>query len=473
MTNIHDVEVMTWEEFRTLFFDRFFSRAIRQDMRIQFTGLYEGRMSVLEYETHFTSFPRYAPDILATDELRARKFQDGLHLDFRPRISVLDLRTYGEVVQKAMLVEAEDQDQLSIKGSYNQSRGEASSVSVGVQWKKAKAGDSSRVQGQSHRSQTGASTQGSRELVITVSSSNISRGSVHAYRIEHRVALVQRPHQHSLQLFSQVSGCLRHHSQSHHQLVLIRVGVLCLLLSDISWATRAVLSSQGLRDKLTHCHRPIPPQELLQFERDGFLCVDTLVGGPVFLDHICQGYAIQIAGRTLDFDFVIFDMMGFDIIPRMDWLSFFRATIDRFRGRLSVYTPKGDYFHFVGDQSNSHSMMIFSNGDWSRHMSYLASLLANEDSSLGRIYPTVVVEFLDVFPEELTELPLLREVVFAIDVILGTALISMAPYRMAPAKLDEHKAQLDDLKAKGYYQLRVKDDDIFKTAFRTRIGGRA
>ncbi|XP_059650736.1 uncharacterized protein LOC132296565 [Cornus florida] len=63
----------------------------------------------------------------------------------------------------------------------------------------------------------------------------------------------------------------------------------------------------------------------------------------------------------------------------------------------------------------------------SRHRSYLASLLADEDS-IDRGYPAIVVEFLDVFSEELTELPPLREVVFAIDVIPGTAPISMALY---------------------------------------------
>ncbi|XP_059635319.1 uncharacterized protein LOC132277483 [Cornus florida] len=147
ITNIHAVEVMTWEEFRTLFFDFFFLRTMRQDMRVQFISLYQGRTSVIEYETRFTSLSRYAPEMVAADELRARKFQDGLHLDIRPWILVLELRTYGEVVQKAMLVETGDRDQLRIKGSYKQSRGEISSVSVGSQWKKAKAGDSSRTQG--------------------------------------------------------------------------------------------------------------------------------------------------------------------------------------------------------------------------------------------------------------------------------------------------------------------------------------
>ncbi|XP_059671122.1 uncharacterized protein LOC132316666 [Cornus florida] len=146
ISNVHNVETMTWVEFREHFFERFFPRAMRQEMRIQFAGLYQGTMSVIEYETRFTSLSRYAEEMVATDETRAKKFQDGLHLDIRPRVSLLDLRTYREVVQRAMLVEAEDRDQLRIRGSRKQFRGEALSSS-GSPWKKAKAGDSTHTQG--------------------------------------------------------------------------------------------------------------------------------------------------------------------------------------------------------------------------------------------------------------------------------------------------------------------------------------
>ncbi|XP_059635314.1 uncharacterized protein LOC132277478 [Cornus florida] len=151
----------------------------------------------------------------------------------------------------------------------------------------------------------------------------------------------------------------------------------------------------------------------------------------------------------LEFDFVVFDMMGFDVILGMDWLSFFRATIDYFRGRVSICTPAGDCFHFMGDRSDSHPMMIFSIGDWSCHRSYLASLLVDEGSSLGRVFSTVVDEFLDVFPEELTELPPLREVVFAIDVIPGTMIgeESFCPQENEQdTKLDELMSMIEALR---------------------------
>ena len=53
----------------------------------------------------------------------------------------------------------------------------------------------------------------------------------------------------------------------------------------------------------------------------------------------------------------------------------------------------------------------------------------------------VVSEYLDVVPEELSGLPPMRDSEFVIDFLPGTAPISKAPYRMAPAKLQELKIQ--------------------------------
>ena len=52
---------------------------------------------------------------------------------------------------------------------------------------------------------------------------------------------------------------------------------------------------------------------------------------------------------------------------------------------------------------------------------------------------SIVSEFVDVFPNELFDLPPHREVEFCIDLVLGTTLISKAPYRLSPAELRELK----------------------------------
>ncbi|GJW39313.1 putative reverse transcriptase domain-containing protein [Tanacetum coccineum] len=123
---------------------------------------------------------------------------------------------------------------------------------------------------------------------------------------------------------------------------------------------------------------------------------------------------------------------------------------------------------------------------------------------------TNMADFLEVFPEELSSLPLTRQVEFQIDLMPGVALVARAPYRLAPSEMKELSEQLQELSDKGfirpsslpwgapvlfvkkkdrsfqmcieyrefnkltvknrYHQLRVREGDIPKMAFKTRQG---
>lgn len=59
-------------------------------------------------------------------------------------------------------------------------------------------------------------------------------------------------------------------------------------------------------------------------------------------------------------------------------------------------------------------------------------------------------EFPDVFPDTLPGLPPDKEIEFTIDLELGAAPVSKAPYRMAPKELEELKIQLQELLGLGF-----------------------
>nr|GEV67615.1 hypothetical protein [Tanacetum cinerariifolium] len=94
----------------------------------------------------------------------------------------------------------------------------------------------------------------------------------------------------------------------------------------------------------------------------------------------------------------------------------------------------------------------------------------------------IVRDFPEVFPEDLLGISPTRQVEFQIDLIHGGEPVARAPYRLAPSEMKELLDQLQELSDKGssvyskidwrssYNHLRVREEDILKTAFRTRYG---
>ncbi|GJT39265.1 reverse transcriptase domain-containing protein [Tanacetum coccineum] len=62
----------------------------------------------------------------------------------------------------------------------------------------------------------------------------------------------------------------------------------------------------------------------------------------------------------------------------------------------------------------------------------------------------VVREFPEVFPDDLSGLPPIREVEFHIDLIPGALPVAKAPYRLAPSEMNELSNQLEELQEKGF-----------------------
>jgi len=81
---------------------------------------------------------------------------------------------------------------------------------------------------------------------------------------------------------------------------------------------------------------------------------------------------------------------------------------------------------------------------------WLAHVKELEKGSIDLTSIPIVREFRDVFPEELPELPPVREIEVFIETILGVSPIAQSPYRMTPIELAELKFQLQELLDKGF-----------------------
>ena len=62
-------------------------------------------MSVVEYEQKFTELSEFAPSVMVNDANRYKKFQDGLHVSIRDRLTTLDSYDFNKWVNMAMKAE--------------------------------------------------------------------------------------------------------------------------------------------------------------------------------------------------------------------------------------------------------------------------------------------------------------------------------------------------------------------------------
>ena len=64
-------------------------------------------MTVTEYASQFTLLSGYAQHMVASEQMRAEQFQEGLRLNIRAQVAPFMLRTYSEVVARALIIERE------------------------------------------------------------------------------------------------------------------------------------------------------------------------------------------------------------------------------------------------------------------------------------------------------------------------------------------------------------------------------
>ena len=80
------------------------------------------------------------------------------------------------------------------------------------------------------------------------------------------------------------------------------------------------------------------------------LYVSSPLGIRARIGMICHGCELEISGILLTVDLRVIDMLEFDVILGIDWLTAYRVVIDCERMRVTASTQHGTRVVFQGDK---------------------------------------------------------------------------------------------------------------------------
>ena len=117
------------------------------------------------------------------------------------------------------------------------------------------------------------------------------------------------------------------------------------------------------------------------------LYVSSPIGIRARIGMICRGCELEISRTLLTVDLRIMDMLEFDVILGMDWLTAYRIIIDCESRRVTAYTKDGTHVVFQGDKHDIFPHIVYKSRCQGQLAGWLASLTLEDEERLDLDLP--------------------------------------------------------------------------------------
>ncbi|GKC40174.1 putative reverse transcriptase domain-containing protein [Tanacetum coccineum] len=164
--------------------------------------------------------------------------------------------------------------------------------------------------------------------------------------------------------------------------------------------------------------------------------VELADGKVVSTNTVLRGCTLALYNCCFKINLLPTRLGSFDVIIGIDWLSYHRDVIDCYEKIVHIPLPSGEILEVQGERPK-------------KDPGSLACIKADE-KKLDDIQ--VVRDFPEVFPDDLSGLPPVREIEFRVDLIPGALLVVKSPYQLAPLEMSKLSNQPKELQEKGFIQ---------------------
>ncbi|KAA3473357.1 DNA/RNA polymerases superfamily protein [Gossypium australe] len=469
LTSIVLREKVTWDFFLKEFQKKYISQRFVDQKWKEFLELKQGKMTVAEFEREFVRLSKYAQECVSTKSILCKRFEDGLNEDIRLLVGILELKEFvvlcwgnnrncykcgspNHFIRNCPERDGKDGKQ-EVKANNVSSRGRPQ--------KNLGGGTSSRC--------------APRDSAVRLK----GRAPARIYAIRAREE-ASSP--------DVITGTFTLHDISI--VALIDPG------STHSYICMKLTSSMSMIVKSTKF----------------VVKVSNPLGKHVLVVKVCKSCLLTIRGHCFLANLMLLPFDEFDLILGMDWLTTHDVLVNCGSKFIELRCINGDVIRVESGKSDSFplviSSMVAEKYMIKGYKSYLAFVLNTQESEVRIESVPVVCEYPDVFREEMAPLEL-KELKVQLQELTdkGFARSSYSPWgalvlfvkkKDGSMRLCIDYRQLNKVKLKnkyplpriddlfdqlkgatvfskidlrsGYYQLRVKEQDVPKIAFRTRKG---
>nr|ABB46832.2 retrotransposon protein, putative, Ty3-gypsy subclass [Oryza sativa Japonica Group] len=498
-------EPITWLEFTAAFRKTHIPSGVVSLKKKEFRSLTQGSRSVTEYLHEFNRLARYAPEDVRNDEERQEKFLEGLNDELSYPLMTGDYSDFQKLVDKAIRQEdkynrMEQKKRRIAQFKTQQGNNQRPRLTLGPQ-SMPHGGSSSVVRPQRQFFNNNAGNNIRNQALRPVAAPTQQQPAKREHGSKpvvcfncgdpgHYADKCPKPRRMKVVPVQSNSTAPASKARVNHVAaaeaqdapdVILGTFLVNLVPATVlfdSGATHSFLSmsfagNHGM--KVEDLRRPLmvstPSNQALSLQRS-------------------PSVRIEIKGVPFLANLILLESKDLDVILGMDWLARHKGVIDCANRKVTLTSNDGRVVTVHALSSESLRSRL--------------NQITLEEIPIVREYP-------DVFPDDLPGMPPKRDIEFRIDLVPGTTPIHKRPYRMAANELAEVKRQKDhtqrmcvdyralndvtiknkyplpriddlfdqlkgatvfskiDLRS-GYHQLRIKEEDIPKTAFTTRYG---